>query len=48
MPSRVPHGVDEAAVRILGLMGASSAMEPIVLFLGALDQTLAARTRALV
>jgi alanine-glyoxylate transaminase/serine-glyoxylate transaminase/serine-pyruvate transaminase len=68
---RVPHGVDEAAVRIqlldefnieigaglgplagkiwrVGLMGASSAMEPIVLFLGALDQALAAQTRALV
>jgi alanine-glyoxylate transaminase/serine-glyoxylate transaminase/serine-pyruvate transaminase len=68
---RVPHGVDEAAVRIqlldefnieigaglgplagkigrVGLMRASSAMEPIVLFLGALDQTLAPQTRALV
>jgi aspartate aminotransferase-like enzyme len=32
----------------VGLMGASSAMEPIALFLGALDQTLAAQTRALV
>jgi hypothetical protein len=42
MPSGCP-GVDEAEV-----IGASSAMEPIVLFLGALEQTLAARTRALV
>jgi hypothetical protein len=29
-------------------MGASSAIEPIVLFLGALDQTLGVQTRAFV